>query len=95
MQKIIEGALVLSYIIGSLALFGTGAGMLLMGMMGDSLLFIPVVIAGGIYVYTLRKIQGLLQKNEKLKAYMILNAVVWLSTFILFAQCANTTFSTH
>ena len=80
MQKVIEGALVLSYIIGSLALFGTGGGMLLMGMMGDSLLFIPVAIAGGIYVYTLRKIQGLLQKNEKLKAYMILNAVVWLST---------------
>lgn len=95
MQKVIEGGLILSYIIGSLALFGTAGGMFIMGMSGDGLLLLPVIIAGVIYVYTIKKMQGLLQKNEKLKAYMILNAVVWIMTFILFAQCANTTFSTH
>ena len=95
MQKVIEGSLTLLYVIGTLSLFMSGGGMFIMGMSGDALLLIPVAIVGGIYMYTLKKMQELLLKNEKIKAYMIGNGVVWIGTFALFVQCSGTMLNTH
>lgn len=95
MQKVLEWGLILLYIIGTMLLFVTGGGLLLVSMLGDNVYIFALLAAIVIYFYSLKKMREALQKNEKLKAYLIGNGVVWSLTFILSIQCAGTTLNTH
>lgn len=95
MQKVMVWGLILLYVFGTLILFATAGGLFFVSMLGDNVYIFALLAAIVIYFYSLKKMREVLQKNEKLKAYLIGNGVVWALAFILSIQCAGTTFNTH
>lgn len=95
MQKFIQWSLTLLYAFGTIAFFMTGGSLVIAVMLGESSLLLLILLAGSIYFYSIKKIRELLSRNEKVKAYLMGNGVVWILTLAFFGQCATATFSTH
>lgn len=70
-------------------------GSLIMMIRGVPLFALLVFIVIGVYIYALKKMRELLKNKELLKAYLLGNSVVWLSTLVLYGGCVNVTFSSY